>query len=57
MVKRATLVEIMKFFAYDNTAQFRKDWSMMSDQDKAEIAEGIGEGSLTYYRAKDGSRL
>ncbi len=44
----ATMVDVMRFFGYENAAQFRKDWAQLSDQDKADLKAGIADGSLTY---------
>jgi len=44
----ATLVDVMRYFQYDNAAQFRKDWNNLSSSDKADLKVGIGNDSLTY---------
>ena len=43
-----TLPEIMHYFGYDNAAQFRADWAKLSAGDKAQIKDGLSDGSLTY---------
>jgi len=43
-----TLVQIMKFFGYDNTAQFRKEWNDLNPADKEDIKAGLNDGTLTY---------
>ncbi|HEY1645716.1 MAG TPA: hypothetical protein VGF75_05075 [Candidatus Saccharimonadales bacterium] len=43
----ASLVDTMKFFDM-SSAEYRTEWAELTDQDKAEIREGIGNGSLTY---------
>lgn len=42
------LNDIRKFFGYENLAQFRKDWSELTDADKTQIRTGLENGSLTY---------
>lgn len=43
----ATMVEVMRYF--DMTpATFKKEWSELSDQDKMDLKNGVGNGSLTY---------
>lgn len=42
------LNEIRQFFGITNVALFRKEWSELSDKDKAEIKEGLSNGSYTY---------
>ena len=44
----ATMIDVMKFFGYDNAAAFRKDWAALSDASKTQLKQGIGDGSLTY---------
>jgi hypothetical protein len=47
----ATMADVFKFFA-DGTdykmSEFRNDWKELTDQDKADLKAGIGNGSLTY---------
>ena len=43
-----SLNDIRKFFGIDNVALFRKEWSELSDVDKAQIKDGLTDGSLTY---------
>ena len=33
---------------YPNMAAFKKDWERLSEQDKADLREGITNGTLTY---------
>lgn len=44
----ATMVEVMRFFDYKNAAQFRKDWAELHGDDKEQLKNGIGDGTLTY---------
>lgn len=50
--KPASLSEVHRFFAGDdkdyNLAIFRKDWAGLSDKDKTQLREGIGNSTLTY---------
>lgn len=43
-----TLNDIRKYFGIENVAQFRAEWSALSDKDKAEIKAGLTDGTLTY---------
>jgi len=45
--RQAGMAEICKFFGM-KLPQFRAEWSKLSDQDKADLKKGIGNGSLTY---------
>lgn len=49
---KATLKEIFEFFGKDSFAgglsEFRKQWMELSEGDRAQIAFGIGNGTLTY---------
>jgi hypothetical protein len=42
------LNEIRKYFGIDNVAQFRKEWSDLSESDKTDIKSGLTDGTLTY---------
>jgi len=49
----ATATEVMRFFDFtedgkQNVAKFRKEWAELSDEDKAAIKTGIGNGTLSY---------
>lgn len=46
----ATLKEVATFFRKEGESltAFSKEWQALSDADKAQIREGIGNGSLTY---------
>lgn len=48
MSKPATILEVMRYFGYETTAAFRKDWGQLSAEDQTALKEGIGSGSLTY---------
>ena len=47
----ANMSDVYKYFA-DGTnykmVDFRKDWQALSDQDKADLKNGIEDGSLNY---------
>lgn len=43
----STLLETMKYFGMTSN-EFRKEWQFLTEQDKAEIREGIGNGTETY---------
>jgi hypothetical protein len=43
----AKLTEIMKFFGL-TAAKFQREWSKLTDTDKAQIRQGIGNGTMTY---------
>lgn len=44
----ATLKDVSAFFEFPSLGAFRAEWSKLSDEDKRELREGIGNGSLTY---------
>jgi len=52
----ANLAEVHKFFAQKvdpnspdySLAKFRSEWSHLTVEDKAQIRDGIGDGTLTY---------
>lgn len=39
--------EVMAYFEM-KISDFRKEWAAMSETDKAQIKEGIANGTLTY---------
>jgi hypothetical protein len=43
----ATVSEVMKFFGM-TPAKFTAEWKSMSDEDKKQLKQGIGNESLTY---------
>lgn len=43
----ATLKEIMAFFGMA-PSEMTKEWKSLTDKDKEQIKNGIGDGSLTY---------
>lgn len=47
MDKEITLKEIMAFFGMAS-AEFAKEWRVMTPGDKAQIKSGLANGSLTY---------
>jgi hypothetical protein len=47
----ATIKAIKEFFGLrpgDTLKSFTAEWASLSDQDKEQIREGIGNGTLTY---------
>lgn len=47
MSENATVKEVMAFFSM-KPSEFTKEWRALSDQDKAALKAGIGDGSNTY---------
>jgi hypothetical protein len=43
----AKLTDVIAFFEM-TMREFREEWSRLSDEAKAEIREGIGNGTYTY---------
>lgn len=43
----ATLKDVMAYFNM-TPAEFTPDWRKMTADDKAQLRQGIGDGSLTY---------
>jgi hypothetical protein len=46
--KPATMTEVKNYFGYTSTASFAADWRKLTDEDKEQLKNGIGDGSLTY---------
>ena len=46
----ATLKDVMAFLRKDNETitEFSKEWKSLSEQDKQDLKQGIGNGTLTY---------
>jgi hypothetical protein len=44
----ATLGQVKDFFGYPTLAAFSADWKQVSNEDRAQIRAGIGDGTLTY---------
>lgn len=44
----ASLTQTAEALGYDNLAQFRKDWTKLTPEDKDQLRAGIGNGSMTY---------
>ena len=48
----ATLKQVADFFVVkengDTLTKFSAEWKLLSDQDKADIKSGIGDGTLNY---------
>ncbi|HJY07982.1 MAG TPA: hypothetical protein VJ323_16810 [Bryobacteraceae bacterium] len=47
---QATLKEVADFFRKEGESltKFGAEWKMLSDAEKTQLREGIGNGSLTY---------
>lgn len=43
-----TLKGIKDFFGYSSLSAFSADWKEMPEKDRAQIKEGLSNGSLTY---------
>lgn len=39
---------VMDYFGYESAAAFNRDWRELTDEDKAQLKEGIANGTLTY---------
>ena len=48
--RKVGLKEVFEFFKDEDfkLAQFRVQWGLLSDNDKTQIIDGIGNGTLTY---------
>lgn len=46
--KSATVKEIKEFFGFTSVAQMNAEWKQLTDKDKEQIREGIGNGTFTY---------
>jgi hypothetical protein len=47
----ATIMDVKNYFGYSNAAEFRQEWSKLTDQDRKDLKIGIGKGEtgpLTY---------
>lgn len=48
----ANIKQVREFFTHPDRplslTEFKNDWGQMTDQDKDQIKNGIGNGSLTY---------
>ncbi len=50
----ATMIEVMDYFGYKradgkrDVTGFRKDWAMLTEEEKAQLRAGIGNGTFTY---------
>jgi hypothetical protein len=45
---QATIKDVKDFFGYSNTTVFAADWKRLSDKDKDDLRNGIGDGTFTY---------
>lgn len=43
----ATAAQVMKYFGMP-IAEFKREWMALSDNDKDDLRQGIGDGTLTY---------
>jgi hypothetical protein len=44
----ANVKQVKDFFEESNTAKFSKEWKELSEEEKRQLKEGIGNGTLTY---------
>lgn len=49
----ANMSDIFKYFSDNKTnsytmSDFRADWAKLTDQDKADLKQGLSDGSLNY---------
>lgn len=49
----ATMLDVFNYMSDNKSngyklATFKNDWSNLTDQDKADLKAGIGDGTLTY---------
>lgn len=42
------MLKVRDFFGYKNMAEFRKDWTALTEEDKRQLREGIENGTFTY---------
>lgn len=45
---QASLSQVREFFGIEQAGTFRKEWTALSEQDKSDLRNGIGDGTLTY---------
>lgn len=43
-----TMIDVMKYFEYENAATFRKEWTQLSELDKEQLKNGLDNGTMTY---------
>lgn len=52
MTKMATLKDVVDYFGKETfnggLAEFRRQWTELSETDQTQIKTGIGDGTLTY---------
>lgn len=41
------MVKVMQYFGM-KAAEFRAQWTLLSEQDKADLTNGVKDGTLTY---------
>lgn len=44
----ASMVDVKNYFGYDKIGEFRSDWNALTESDKAQLKQGIEDGTLTY---------
>lgn len=44
----ATLTQIRIYFGYEKAGDFRKDWTALTEDDKAQIKGAFENGTMTY---------
>lgn len=57
MTNAITPKQIKTFFGYDKLTDFSKDWKTVTDEDKAEIREGIAAGIASGEIDEDGTLM
>lgn len=45
---KPVLTMIRDYFGYKSTQAFSRDWSALSDKDKADLKKGFQDGAMTY---------
>jgi hypothetical protein len=44
----ATIRELMDFFGFKTTSEFTPEWKNLTEKDKEQLKEGIGDGTFNY---------
>lgn len=44
----ATVKEVKDFFGEKSISKFTTEWKALTEQDRADLKNGIGNGTLTY---------
>jgi hypothetical protein len=43
----ASMIDVMKYFEL-KAAPFRAEWNLLTEADKVQLKDGVGNGTLTY---------